>query len=700
MATCFDDLLGGGAPSPLDQPLTFTVFNDTHARVPDVKCASLRDFVRNIGGSVGARKESLPLLKLGTFGNVATIKGSLRSNDNLQSVTGIEGDYDGEKVSIEEAAERLEAAGIAAAFYSSPSHTRDRPRWRVMCPLSAPVGAAEREALCARLNGALGGLLSRESFTASQSYYFGAVDGAAIPSVAFAEGRALDQAVEWDGRAIGRGGEAYKPPHVVEVTATDDSDDDDWEWVKPADWERIDSALAAIPITDGDREEDGGRDMWLRVGFALHEASQGGDDGFNRWNEWSSGGAKYDARGIRRDWNSMARKRRGKSTGIGTLYDLAKRYGWSATASVDPASEVDDIDAIGDGAAPTKAKITATELRFLTPEQCAAAPSRGYIIKGLFAPRDLGCIFGAPGAGKSLIAPHLGYHVAQGREVFAMRTKPGGVFYVAAEDPHGMRGRINALRQRHGGADGFVLVDGVSDLLSPESPDLAALREAVKRERPALVFLDTLAMAFPGLEENSAEDMGRVVAIGRSLTKWGAAVVLIHHDTKAQGATPRGHSLLNGALDVALHLFAKDEAGVVRGKLTKNRNGSLDRDIAFRIDTESFGEDEDGDAITSALVRELAPGAVPAAEKLTASERAAFAIFAALEAGGAVTEHAWRKACIDSRTVSAADNLESRKKTTTRAFQKLAQKGVVIVGDGTVRRGGSVGNAYDEDDCE
>ena len=497
MATAFDDLLGGGVDSPLDQPLTFTVFNDTHARVPNVKCATLRDFVQNIGGTSGAGKEALPLLKLGTFGNVATIKGSLRSNNNLQSVTGIEGDYDGEKVSIEQAAELLEAAGIAAAFYSSPSHTRARPRWRVMCSLSAPVSAAEREALCARLNGALGGLLSRESFTASQSYYFGAVEGAPLPSVAFAEGRALDQAVEWDGRAIGRGGEAYKPSSVTPVGEADDRDDDDWEWVKPADWERIDSALAAIPIGDGDREEDGGRDMWLRVGFALHEASKGSDEGFNRWNAWSSGGAKYDGKRIRRDWDSMDRRRRGKSTGIGTLYDFAKRYGWCAAASVDPSTAVDDIDTIGDGAAPTKAKIAATELRFLTPEDCAVAPSRGYVIKGLFAPRDLGCIFGAPGAGKSLIAPHLGYHVAQGREVFAMRTKPGGVFYVAAEDPHGMRGRVNALRQRHGGADGFVLVDGVSDLLSPDSPDLAALREAVKRERRHWCFSTRSPWRFP-----------------------------------------------------------------------------------------------------------------------------------------------------------------------------------------------------------
>jgi hypothetical protein len=86
--------------------------------------------------------------------------------------------------------------------------------------------------------------------------------------------------------------------------------------------------------------------------------------------------------------------------------------------------------------------------------------------------------------------------------------------------------------------------------------------------------------------------------------------------------TPRGHSLLNGALDMALHL-TKDQSGIVRGKLTKNRNGSCDRDIAFRIATRSFGVDEDGDPITAALAEELDQEIAPRGPRLSASEQAA-----------------------------------------------------------------------------
>ena len=197
------------------------------------------------------------------------------------------------------------------------------------------------------------------------------------------------------------------------------------------------------------------------------------------------------------------------------------------------------------------------------------------MVKGLIGPGQIGCIFGDPGAGKSLIAPNIAYAVAQGRETFGMRTKAAPVFYVAAEDEAGMRGRVRALLAEHGDAEGFNLVGGVSNLFAKDSPDLKALRRAVKDQRPSLIVIDTLAMAFPGMDENSAEGMGRVVAVARALTKWGAAVILVHHGTKAEGNTPRGHSLFNGALDMALHLKAKDQNGIVRGHLTKNRNGSM-----------------------------------------------------------------------------------------------------------------------------
>lgn len=287
---------------------------------------------------------------------------------------------------------------------------------------------------------------------------------------------------------------------------------------------------------------------------------------------------------------------------------------------------------------------------------------------------------GAPGAGKSLLIPYLCYAVAQGRKVFGRRVTAGGVFYVAAEDGHGMQGRVTALRAEHGDAPDFAVIPNVSDLLSKQG-QLKALQRAVKERRPALVVIDTLAVAFPGLEENDAKGMGQVVAAARSLTKWGAAVVLIHHDTKAGDGLPRGHSLLNGALDVALYL--KREHGVVSVKPSKNRNGTTEQELAFTVGVREIGTDEDGDAITAAICEEADNASRARSPQLTASARAALSVLRDLGRGTMrVPEESWRDACIGGREVSASDNVDSRRKAFKRAVESLTREGVVIFADG------------------
>jgi hypothetical protein len=130
------------------------------------------------GPGVHASKEACPLFKLASFGNNRTIKGSLRSDDNLDQIFGVEADYDGGRCSVEDAGDMLARVGIEALIYTSPRHTPDAPRWRVVAPLSSPCSKSERRALAGVLNAALGGILADESFTASQSYYYGRVRGA------------------------------------------------------------------------------------------------------------------------------------------------------------------------------------------------------------------------------------------------------------------------------------------------------------------------------------------------------------------------------------------------------------------------------------------------------------------------------------------------------------------------------------------
>lgn len=169
-----------------------TVFADQHAisaKSRDVTLADLQTMALNTRAPV---KAALPWLKLATFGNHRTVKGSLRNNGNIVTITGIEADYDQGRVSVAEAARLIRAAGIEALIYTSPSHLDDLPRWRVLCPVSHPLPGANRAELVARLNHVLGGVLSTESFTLSQAYYYGQTPDSLDPAAVITPGQPID----------------------------------------------------------------------------------------------------------------------------------------------------------------------------------------------------------------------------------------------------------------------------------------------------------------------------------------------------------------------------------------------------------------------------------------------------------------------------------------------------------------------------
>ena len=137
-------------------------------------------------------KPQLPWLKLARFGELRSDKGSLRHDANVLAISGIEADYDGEEMPFDEAVERLAKAGVLAMVYTSPSHAEDAPRWRVLCPTSDELPPQDRAKLLGRLNGLFRGVLSAESWTLSQSYYFGSVASNPSHRVELVDGTPID----------------------------------------------------------------------------------------------------------------------------------------------------------------------------------------------------------------------------------------------------------------------------------------------------------------------------------------------------------------------------------------------------------------------------------------------------------------------------------------------------------------------------
>jgi KaiC/GvpD/RAD55 family RecA-like ATPase len=353
---------------------------------------------------------------------------------------------------------------------------------------------------------------------------------------------------------------------------------------------------------------------------------------------------------------------------------------WDGAMSKAPAAaDGSEFGRLPPESAPTDRSMRA---RFVFPADCATGPHRGYVIKHLVAPGDVAAIIGPPGTGKSMLAPYLAYAVAQGRPAFGLRTKAARTLYVAAEDFTGMRQRVHALKLKRGDAPYFALVDCTNLRDADAAADLQA---AVADWRPGLVVIDTLGAAFAGMDENSAADMGAVVALARALSRRGCAVVLVHHVAKHGDGTPRGHGVLNGTLDLSLSLAPKDDLGVIRGTLLKNRNGTTERAMAFRFESVSLGLDEDGDAITAPMVMELdaLDARASAHAKMSPADGRALSILSDLTAAHgqrSVPEHVWREACDDQR-LSASENPDSRKRVFSRSVQSLmASKRVTASG--------------------
>jgi hypothetical protein len=189
--------------SPLDRPIRVTLFSDRFAKTKKTEDWSLWRLAAEIRKATAPTKEELPWLKCAEFGEKPSTGGSLRHDDNVNFITGIEGDYDGEEMPMEDAADLLEEAGIAAVLYTTPSHKDDAPRWRVLCPLAKDHPPEERKAFVERLNGVLGGVLKSESFALSQSFFFGAVKGKKVKLI-FVEGNdCIDERRDLDRNARG-----------------------------------------------------------------------------------------------------------------------------------------------------------------------------------------------------------------------------------------------------------------------------------------------------------------------------------------------------------------------------------------------------------------------------------------------------------------------------------------------------------------
>jgi len=185
--------------------LAITFFEDEKARKKSEVEWTLSDLAEEILIEGAPTREALPWLKLATFGEVRSKKGkSLRTNENVLAISGVELDYDAGKLTFDEGVARVQAAGLRALIYTTPSYQKGvREKWRVLCPTSELLQPGERTKLVATLKGVIGGGIDDASFTLSQSFYYGRVNGNPDHRVEVVEGDFIDLRPDLAAGAIG-----------------------------------------------------------------------------------------------------------------------------------------------------------------------------------------------------------------------------------------------------------------------------------------------------------------------------------------------------------------------------------------------------------------------------------------------------------------------------------------------------------------
>lgn len=235
-----------------------------------------------------------------------------------------------------------------------------------------------------------------------------------------------------------------------------------------------------------------------------------------------------------------------------------------------------------------------------------------YIIDGWLASRGRSVLGGPSGSGKSFLALHMAYCIARGVEFFGHHVEQGGVIYQAGEGGLGMKKRQRAYVKHfaveNAGDLPIVVLPAKVDLFAKDG-DTDRLIDAIKQVRLTMdallraVFIDTLATATIGADENSGKDMGYVLAnIARIEEECGVHVCLVHH-MNADGKKLRGHTSIHANVDTVIQVVSDENTKIRTATLKKQKDDEDGLSVRFSLASVAVGYNERaGRDITSCVV--------------------------------------------------------------------------------------------------
>lgn len=233
-----------------------------------------------------------------------------------------------------------------------------------------------------------------------------------------------------------------------------------------------------------------------------------------------------------------------------------------------------------------------SRIRLLSLAELRALPPPEWLIHGLVPEKSLVVPYGPPKSGKTFIVLSAGLHIAAGMPWFGHAVKQGAVVYIAGEGTGGISIRVQAMCAVYGISEDvpfWVVPVAVNFSDKNAIQQLSdAIRATVGTIRIAMIVVDTLARAMPGADENSAQEVGLVIAACDGLKEeFECTVAPVHHEGKDSNRGARGTSALRGAWDAAFQIRTEGKRTTLI--VTDQKEGESGQRLEFKMTEQIVG---------------------------------------------------------------------------------------------------------------
>ena len=179
-----------------------------------------------------------------------------------------------------------------------------------------------------------------------------------------------------------------------------------------------------------------------------------------------------------------------------------------------------------------------------------------WVVDKLIPKGGITLLYGRGGIGKTWLTLQMCKAIANGEPFCGLQTKKCPVIYVGFEDPlHIIAKRLNIL-----GASKDFKIWHIDSEFPPPRLDLSEWQVYQGLPPNSLMVVDTLRAAH-SLDENSSQDMAKIIERLKELRKKGITILLLHHTPKANETMYKGSTAILDLVDheLCLEKLKEDE---------------------------------------------------------------------------------------------------------------------------------------------